>query len=157
MNLTKLFVNIARVAPAGLSPIAPGTCGSFVAILLAPYIFMPFSLGGRIIALLVLFVLGTFVSSVAEFELGVEDPGEVVIDEVLGQWITCLPFASLSPWGYLLAFILFRFFDILKPAPVRMAEKLPSGLGIMADDAVAGVLAMLCMAIFYYLGGDFFK
>jgi phosphatidylglycerophosphatase A len=70
----------------------------------------------------------------------------VVIDEVAGQWIALLVVPLDWRW-YLAAFLLFRVFDILKPGPVRMAEKLPGGVGVMADDIVAGVFAAVCLLI----------
>jgi phosphatidylglycerophosphatase A len=64
----------------------------------------------------------------------------VVIDETVGQWISLLPVTAVSPWWtILLAFVMFRFFDILKPLGVRRMEQLPAGYGIMADDILAGV------------------
>ena len=69
-----------------------------------------------------------------------------MIDEVLGQWLTCLPFAAMALWEYAAAFVLFRVFDILKPWPVRRLEDIGGGLGIMIDDAAAGLYAMLCLA-----------
>lgn len=140
-----LILFYARLGPAGLSPFAPGTCGSLLAILLAPFFFMPLPFGGRVLLLIFVFWTGTLAATRAEKILKKEDPSEVVIDELLGQWLACLPFASLSLWGYTLAFILFRLFDITKPKPVKMAESLPTGLGIMADDAVAGLIAALLL------------
>jgi phosphatidylglycerophosphatase A len=137
----------ARVAFAGKSPRAPGTCGSLVAIVLAPWLFMPLSLPGRCILLLLVLLTGIKAAGRAEAILGVKDPSEVVIDEVLGQWLTCLPFSCLGFWEYAAAFVFFRFFDIVKPWPVRTLEKLPGGTGIMLDDAAAGVYAMLCLAL----------
>lgn len=137
----------ARVWPAGKSPFAPGTCGSLAAIVLAPVLFMPLSLWGRIVMLLLVLVTGTLASDRAERLLGKEDPSEVVIDEVLGQWLTCLPFASLGFWEYAAAFALFRLFDITKPWPVKRLEAVGGGLGIMIDDAAAGLYAMICLAV----------
>ncbi len=74
-------------------------------------------------------------------ESGREDPGFVVVDEVAGQWVALLLMPSLWP-NALVAFVLFRFFDILKPPPIRRFEALPEGTGIMADDLVAGLFAL---------------
>lgn len=137
----------ARVGFAGLSPVMPGTCGSLVATLLAPFIFMPLPFWGRVLALLFVFISGAAASGRAEILLGQSDPGQVVIDEVLGQWLVFLPFAALRPWEYLAGFLLFRVFDILKPWPVRSLEALGGGLGIMIDDAAAGLYALLCLAL----------
>lgn len=142
----RLALAFSRVEPAGLSPWMPGTCGSAVAIVLAPFIFMPLALWLRLLVLVALFVTGGLAASRAEIILGQKDPGSVVIDEVLGQWLTLLPFAGLGWWEYLLAFGLFRLFDIWKPWPVRASEDwLPGGFGVMIDDAVAGAYALLVM------------
>ncbi len=79
-------------------------------------------------------------------ERGMTDPSECVIDEVAGQFIACA-FAPRTWIGYALAFVLFRALDIFKPWPIGAAERLPGGLGIMADDIVAGVLAGLLILI----------
>jgi phosphatidylglycerophosphatase A len=151
-SLDRLALAFSRVEPFGLSPKAPGTCGSAAAIILAPFIFMPCPFIWRSFILLGLFVLGALAATRAERILQEKDPGSVVIDEVLGQWLVCLPFAALNWWEYLLAFILFRLFDIWKPWPVRASEDwLPDGFGVMLDDALAalyalGVLALLRLA-----------
>jgi phosphatidylglycerophosphatase A len=108
---------------------------------------------GRVLALLFVLVTGTIASSRAEQILGKKDPSEVVIDEVLGQWIAILPFAVLAWWEYVAAFVLFRFFDILKPWPVRQLEGIGGGFGIMIDDAAAGVYALLCMLLLHFWVG----
>lgn len=150
MSLTdKILLAYARVGIAGKSPKAPGTCGSLVAIVLAPFIFMPLPIWGRVLVLLFVLISGTIASSRAETLLGEKDPSEVVIDEVLGQWITCLPFAALAFWEYAAAFALFRLFDITKPWPVRRLENIGGGLGVMIDDAAAGLYAMLCLAVLH--------
>jgi phosphatidylglycerophosphatase A len=141
----------ARVGFVGKSPAAPGTCASLVAILLAPFLFMPLPLSARIILLTLIWWLGVRASDRAEQLLDEKDPKQVVIDEVFGQWLTCLPFAALSLWEYAAAFVFFRIFDIFKPWPVSAAEQLPGGVGIMADDGVAGVYATLCLAGLQYL------
>lgn len=141
----------ARVGVAGKSPWAPGTCGSLAAVALAPFVFMPLPFWGRLVLLALLLWTGTRACTRAEEILGRKDPSEVVIDEVFGQWITCLPFAALGFWGYAAAFALFRLFDIAKPWPVRRFEALPAGHGIMWDDAVAGVYAMICLGLLRWL------
>lgn len=146
-----LILAYARVWPAGLSPAAPGTCGSLAASLLAPWIFMPLPLWGRALLLVVVALSGTWAADRAAHMLGKKDPKDVVIDEVLGQWITYFPFAALNFWGYAAGFALFRLFDITKPPPVGTLERLPGGIGIMADDAAAGVLAALCLAALLWI------
>ena len=149
----KILLAYARVGFAGRSPKAPGTCGSLVAIVLAPFIFMPLPFWGRVLILLFVLITGTIASSRAETLLQKKDPSEVVIDEVLGQWITCLPFVALAFWEYLAAFALFRLFDITKPWPVKQLEEIGGGLGIMIDDVAAGIYAMLCLAVLPALAG----
>ena len=150
----RVALQFSRVWPAGLSPVGPGTCGSAVATALAPWCFMPLPPGGRVAVLAVLFVVGGVASGRAERLLGRKDPGEVVIDEVLGQWLAYLPFAVLSPWWLVVGFALFRLFDIAKPWPVRSSENwLPGGFGIMIDDAVAGCYAMISLALIRLLMG----
>ena len=144
----------ARLWPAGLSPVAPGTCGSLAAALLAPYLLMPLPLWARLLLLAGIAASGVWAADRAARLLGAKDPKSVVVDELLGQWITYLPFAALDFWGYAAGFALFRLFDVLKPPPVRNLERLPGGLGIMADDAAAGVLAALCLGLLLWLRGQ---
>ena len=124
----------------GLAPVLPGTVASAAATLL--FVFLLRGLSGPLYALLVvlLFFAGVAVSKIAADELGRPDPGRVVVDEVCGQLVAL---AFLPPgWGPAgLAFVLFRFFDIIKPWPIRRLERLPGGWGIMADDVGAGLAA----------------
>lgn len=145
----RLILAFCRVEPAGLSPIMPGTCGSLVAALLAPFIFMPLSFSARVAVLVMLFIAGSIASTRAAFLLGKKDPGEVVIDEVLGQWMTYAPFTVLTGWELAAGFAFFRLFDMTKPWPVRASEDwLPGGYGIMVDDAAAAVYAMTALWAF---------
>lgn len=146
-----LVLGFARLGPAGLSPVMPGTCGSLAAAVLAPWLFMPLGFWWRAAFLAAIFYLGVKAGGRAEEILKREDPGEVVIDELLGQWITYLPFTGLGFWEYAAGFALFRLFDIAKPWPIRNFERLPGGLGIMADDAVAGVWAMVWLGVLHGL------
>lgn len=142
----RVILFFCRVEPAGLSPVMPGTCGSLVAALAAPFVFMPLSFSARVAVLAALFAAGSIAATRAAFLLGKKDPGEVVIDEVLGQWLTYAPFAFLS-WPELLAgFVFFRLFDMTKPWPVKASEKwMPGGYGIMLDDVMAAFYAMPCL------------
>jgi phosphatidylglycerophosphatase A len=103
---------------------------------------------GVTLALIVVFtVLGVWSASISERYWG-PDPSRVVIDETVGQWIALLPVTAVSPWWtILLAFVLFRFFDIVKPLGVRRMERLPAGYGIMADDILAGVYGALVIIL----------
>ncbi len=163
-TLNRLALALARLEPAGLSPRAPGTVASAVAALAAPWLFLPLSLPLRGLALAAIFLFGAWAAGRAEILLGRKDPGSVVIDELLGQWIALLP-AGLIPAAealvpgprlagfpallLLLALALFRLFDIAKPGPVRAAETwLPGGWGVMLDDLVAGVFALAALTAF---------
>lgn len=129
---------------AGLSPWAPGTVGTLVALL--PWLWLrqldpPFYL----VALLLGFLIGTLAADWAIRRLDREDPGVVVIDEWLGLWIAL--FAAPPGWPWVLAgFVLFRLFDILKPWPVSWADRrLKGGLGTMLDDVLAGLYALAAL------------
>ena len=152
MDSDRLVLTFCRLGPAGLSPWAPGTCGTFEALVFAPFLFLPFGLAGRIVLLVALFVLGSLAATRAEALLGRKDPGEVVIDELVGVWIAILPFGF--SWTLMLAaFVLFRFFDILKPWPIKASENwLPDGWGVMVDDVVGGVMAMACLCALKAIG-----
>ena len=142
----RVILAFCRVEPAGLSPVMPGTCGSLVAAVLAPFVFMPLPFSARVTVLVALFVAGSIASTRAAALLGKKDPGEVVIDEVLGQWMTYAPFAVLSWPGIFAGFVLFRIFDMTKPWPIRASEDwMPGGYGIMIDDAMAALFAIPCL------------
>ena len=138
---------IATWFGCGRSPAAPGTVGSAaavaIAILLARYAgFTPI----YFLALAALLcVPAVWAADVAARAAKVKDPGFVVVDEVLGQWIALAGARHLNWRSYLAAFALFRIFDIWKPAPVRQLERLPGGIGINADDAMAGIYAALVL------------
>lgn len=146
--MDRLLVALAVVWPLGRMPFAPGTWGSAGAAALAPLVFLPLPITGRMSLLLVLLWVGTVAANRAERLMESKDPGCVVIDEVLGQWLTLAPFADLG-WGMIAAgFVLFRFFDILKPWPVKQAEQgFTGGFGVMIDDAVAGAYAALALGL----------
>jgi len=140
------WLDVATVGPLGNLPWAPGTWCSLAAAAFAPLLFEPLPLVTRLILLVILFFLGSHASGRAEGILGEKDPGPVVVDELLGQWLTFLPFVSLRPVDLLAGFLLFRFFDILKPPPIRASENwLAGGYGVMLDDCLAGVCAMICL------------
>jgi phosphatidylglycerophosphatase A len=131
----------------GLSPIGPGTAGSAAAIAIAYFLHWP----PYAFALLALAItpLGIWAASETAKQVGKEDPGLVVIDEVAGQWLTLAGASALNWKSFLAGFLLFRLFDIWKPFPIRRLESLPGGLGIMADDLAAGVYAA---AVIFVLG-----
>lgn len=144
----KAILMFCRLGFAGLSPKAPGTCGTAVACVLAPFIYLPLNFFWRFLLLVGILLLGGLASGRAEKILRKKDPGQVVIDELLGVWLCMLPFSKMNFWNILFAFIFFRIFDIAKPWPVKASEKwLPGGFGIMIDDVLAGIYAMICLLI----------
>jgi phosphatidylglycerophosphatase A len=155
--LTRLAFIIAWAGGAGKSPWAPGSAGSLLAVILAPWCFLPLPLAFRLGLLALLFPLGAWAGGRVARLRGREDPGEVVIDEVVGQWLTLLWLPAAS-WGELAAgFMLFRVFDIFKPWPISASERwLPGGWGIMLDDVLAGLAAaitlLLGQSLLNYLG-----
>lgn len=138
---------VATFFGAGYGKPGPGTWGSVAAVLLWAMTAWVFHPARNTLTLIVLaaiglaLVFGIPAATVVERESGREDPGFVVIDEVIGQWIALL-WCPLD-WRYaLLALILFRLFDITKPFPVRRLERLPAGWGIIFDDVAAGLYAV---------------
>jgi phosphatidylglycerophosphatase A len=104
---------------------------------------------GTVIAAGVVTLIGIPAASIVERESGRQDPGYVVTDEVAGQ-LTAMIFAPVDIGHVVLAFALFRFFDILKPPPIRQLERLHGGLGIMVDDVAAGLYALLVTLIVHH-------
>ena len=131
----------------GKLPFAPGSCGSLGALLL--WFFIPLTFSVHLSFLIILFVLGVYSSNKMVKYLDDDDPSEVVIDEVVGMGISL--FMLPHSFGlYLLAFILFRVFDILKPSLIYRIQNLPGGWGIMLDDVLAGLITFAlvnCIAL----------
>lgn len=142
---------------AGYSPIAPGTMGALVGMLIIlpkmlwgfacfhPVSFVDIDL---LVLIVVFFAIGVLATNALEKEWG-HDPQKIVIDEIVGYWIALLvvPFS----WNTLiLAFILFRIFDIWKPLGIRKMEKLKGGWGVMMDDVLAGVYANIVLQVLLY-------
>jgi phosphatidylglycerophosphatase A len=157
----------------GYLPLAPGTWGSMVGVLI--YLGAGFvdaiwdhhwsvqhnlnaAQAGAIshvfmaIVLLILCLVGIWAAGRSTDLFGNSDPSQAVVDEVMGQLITFLFIPFTTSWKLILAgFLLFRLFDIWKPYPIRAFESMPGGLGICADDIVAGVYAGICLAFLYAL------
>jgi phosphatidylglycerophosphatase A len=133
----------------GFWPWGPGTVGAAAAVVIAAvFDWAPMT---NAIAGVVILLPAIWASSTEADTSGRKDPGHVVVDEVVGQWITLAGAASLNWKSYLIGFALFRLFDIWKPPPVRQLEALPNGVGIMADDVMAGVYGAVVLAAFGWL------
>jgi phosphatidylglycerophosphatase A len=132
----------------GYAPVAPGTVGSAAAIgiawLLARAEF------GNLHFLVISFALlypAIWAAGVVAAQSGKKDPGLVVVDEVAGQWLTLAGALRFNWKTFVIAFLLFRFFDILKPPPIRLIERVPGGSGIVLDDMMAGAYGALVLFI----------
>jgi phosphatidylglycerophosphatase A len=148
----RVAYTIATGAGAGFAPVAPGTLGAIEGVVIF-LIFNSIANNRFFLAPLWSVVLLTVIN-IALLLVGVwaagracelwalEDPSQIVVDEVSGQLIALTPLiAAPSLAGILVAFLLFRFFDIFKPYPIRKLERLRAGFGVMADDALAGIYA----------------
>ena len=149
---TRFAVLLATFGGVGYSPVVSGTVGSLAAVLvgyLAVLAGVP--VWGLALGAVVLFGPACWAAGVVERRAAKTDPGEVVVDEVVGQW---LALAAIDPsrWEHwLAAFLLFRLFDVWKPYPIGRLERLPGGLGIVADDAAAGLCAMIVVTLWRWL------
>ena len=135
---------------SGLSPFAPGTCGTLVAIpfyLLIAQLDLPYYLAFILLA----FAIGVYLCKYTSAALGVHDHSGIVWDEFVGFWITMI--AVPVNWQWIVAgFVLFRVFDIVKPWPVKVVDKrMTGGFGIMFDDVLAGLYALGCLQFALYL------
>lgn len=138
---------------SGLVPFAPGTFGSIAAL---PFAWLIVEYAGKLglaNAALIVFVIGLWASKTYMAETGKTDPGEVVIDEVVGQWLVCLVIVDNNHMGqYLLALLAFRVFDILKPWPISIFDRRHDAMGVMMDDVVAGIMgAAVLFAVIQYV------
>lgn len=144
--MKRLPVWFATCFGVGHLPIAPGTWASMIPVavfFLLPPLPAPWFLG----AAAVVFLLGIPAATAAERHYQRQDPGHCVIDELVGQTLALVTLPHT--WGYYLAsFFLFRIFDVLKPPPIHQLERLPRGLGIMADDVLAGLYALGAIRLF---------
>lgn len=147
--MIKLAEIIGTVFYIGKLPGAPGTWGSFAALIswyfLKPFISDPLFLlitGG-------IFFLGIAVSDILINAWGRTDPKEIVIDEWVGMWIGLYLVPHGYKWG-LLAFLAFRIFDIFKPGPIQKMDEMHDAIGVMMDDVVAGILTCLLIQSLTY-------
>jgi phosphatidylglycerophosphatase A len=127
---------------SGLSPKAPGTAGSLLAVMLWWLLFADLALPIQLGIIALGFVLGVWASNWMIARTGIQDPGFIVWDEFIGQWLALLLLPKTLLW-YAAAFVLFRLFDIVKRGPVGWADRrFKGGFGVMFDDVLAGLLAM---------------
>lgn len=150
----RLAGTLATWFGTGYLPVAPGTWGSLVALPLGAGLVMVGGIWLLAVATVIVFVAGVWASGRFAALIETKDPGSVVIDEVAGQWLALLPVAF--DWRfYPLAFLLFRIGDIAKVWPARPLEKLPGGVGIMADDLVPGIYAgLICWWAAFWFGAS---
>jgi phosphatidylglycerophosphatase A len=140
---------------AGLLPVMPGTWGSLAALPCAWTIRSLWGVAGLAIGAAIVFAVGWWAAGTIAKTSAVQDPGAIVIDEVAGQWLVLLP-APLDPLSYAAAFLLFRIFDIWKLWPVGLADcRVHGGLGIMLDDVLAAIYAVLVFLVALMIGGAF--
>ena len=143
--MTKILAAIATLGPLGRLP-ASGTVGSLVAVGVGVMIIASVGIGWLAFALALAVLIGIPAANAYEQLTGEHDASPVIIDEVIGQWLTLLAipymYGEAGFWFWvILAFVLFRFFDISKFGPIGLAERLPKAYGVIADDVVAGLCA----------------
>lgn len=150
--MRRVAVLLASVAGAGYFPVAPGTVGSAVGLGLY-LLTRQWPLAWQCAMLAGICAVGTWASTEAAQHFGREDPGHVVIDEVAGQLMTLLA-TGANTRAALVGFLIFRALDIVKPWPANRFERLAGGLGIMADDVMAGIYGNLMVrAAMRYIPG----
>ena len=151
---TKILLYLSRFAevyPVGHSKYTPGTMVSLIGVLLGYFLILHLDVKFYLIFLLI-FIIVSYLLCEAHLKFyNKKDPKEVVVDEISGQFIAILGCVQSDKSTYMflslfLSFILFRFFDISKIGPIKRFENLPNGIGIMADDIVAGLFALVTQA-----------
>ena len=142
--MDRLGLFIATCGYLGYVPLAPGTFGSAAGLGVFFLIRSTGSITVEVGAILVLFAIGIWSGTVAEHYFGGIDPAPVVMDEVVGMLIT-LAFLPVSVTGAIVGFLVFRVLDVVKPWPSARFERLPGGLGVMADDGMAAIYGNLVM------------
>jgi phosphatidylglycerophosphatase A len=148
--MTRVALAFATACGVGYVPLAPGTFGSAVGLLL--WWALPASVTVQGTVIVMLFAVGSWSGSIAERHFGRTDPGQVVIDEVMGMLITL--FLIPVGWkGAFAGFLIFRVADVIKPYPANRLESLHGGVGVMADDAMAALYANLVLRGGIWLSG----
>jgi phosphatidylglycerophosphatase A len=150
MSKSRLALWLATWGGVGHFPLAPGTAGAVAAVAIGwalvryagmpPWAFLPLAAA--------LFAPAAWSATESERSAKAHDPGFVVVDEVVGQWIALAPVRADRWEEWLMALVLFRLFDITKPPPIRALERLPAGWGVVADDAAAGLCAMMVLGAY---------
>ncbi len=155
--MKKFAIFYATFFNVGKFPFAPGTLASgvtMVIVFLFNYFFQPDPVI-MITAIVIIFLSGIIPSRITEEQLGHKDPHEIVIDEVAGQMVSLLFLPAVlslkSMAAYIAGFFIFRFFDILKPPPVKQADQIKGGFGIMIDDILAGLYSLGTIHLLIYI------
>ncbi len=144
-TINRFSEHISTVFGVGYTAYAPGTMGSLFGLLI--YMFLKDgTLALYVTTVVVLFVLGVFVSDVMEQIYGIKDPSFVIIDEVVGMMI-CFIAVPYTPLLAILGFLLFRIIDISKIPPLNILERIGGGFGIMIDDAVGGLMVNIILQV----------
>ncbi|AMA64825.1 Phosphatidylglycerophosphatase A [Candidatus Arsenophonus lipoptenae] len=151
LKLSNPYHLLATGFGSGLSPVIPGTIGSLAAIPCWLFMHKIFSVLACWFIILFGFIIGIIVCQRTSNDIKIYDHKSIVWDEFIGMWIT-LMYIPLSNWKWLLiSFLLFRFFDILKPWPIIWFDrKIHKGIGIMLDDIIASIFAIIIMEMFKY-------
>jgi phosphatidylglycerophosphatase A len=150
--IRKMFLTVGF---SGLSPIAPGTVGSFVSLILALFLLQVLAPSSIFMLSILITVIAVKQINIYEEEVGAHDGKEIVIDELAGMWLALtISGATANNWLILavLSFVYFRLFDIWKPSIIgKIDAKVKGGWGVMGDDIVAGIVAGLCASLTNYL------
>jgi phosphatidylglycerophosphatase A len=141
---TRAALFLATCGYVGYAPVAPGTFGSAIGLVLFVTLRSAAPVGVELAAIVVLFGAGIWSGTIAERHFGGTDPAPIVLDEVVGMLIT-LALLPVTTIGALVGFLVFRLLDVIKPWPSARFESLPGGLGVMADDAMAAIYGNLVM------------
>lgn len=146
---TRLAIAIATLAGVGRAPLAPGTVASAITAVVLWWLHLPpLTLSGLLI---IVIALGTWAADEAERALGGKDPGAIVVDEVAGMMLSVLAVPLTLP-VLIVGFLLFRGFDVVKPFPANVSQRLRGGVGVMVDDLIAGLYALALVLLARSLG-----
>ena len=148
------FAKLAEAYPIGRLKYAPGTCASFIALITGYYILTNLNITNFIIFIIIFTILSYFLCEAHLKTYNQKDPSEIVVDEFAGQFIVLLATIQTDNTlhiflSLILSFLLFRFFDITKLGPIKKMENLRGGLGIIADDLLAGIFALITQSAIY--------